>query len=122
MLLPETQAVSSYRPFHQWYPRWKLALPGDFGGRRGLLNSDFWSDSSTQHGQLVTWRVDNEGSFLGHMRASDVRLDQLKMQLGDHFTMRLGVEPAAQYVSGMNLFGRGSRDFQQDIIIRFAHH
>jgi predicted transcriptional regulator len=95
---------------------------GDFGGRRGLLNPDWWSDSSTQFGHLVTWRIDNEGSFIDHMRASDVKLEQLGIQSGDHFTMRLGVEPTAPHVGGMNLFGRSFGDYQQDIVIRYAHH
>ena len=96
--------------------------PGDFGGRRGLLNPEWWSDGSTQFGHLVTWRIDGTGSFLGHMRVSDVRLEQLNIQAGDHFTMRLGVEPDAPHVGGMNLFGRGFGDYQQDIVIRYAHH
>jgi len=96
--------------------------PGDFGGRRGLLNPDWWSDSSTQFGHLVTWRIDHEGSYIDHMRASDVTLDKLDIQSGDHFTMRLAVEPTAQHVGGMNLFGRGFGDYQQDIVIRYAHH
>jgi len=96
--------------------------PGDFGGRRGLLNPDWWSDSSTQFGHLVTWHIDGEGSFIDHMKVSGVKLEQLDIQSGDHFTMRMGVEPDAQHVGGMNLFGRGFGDYRQDIIVRYAHH
>ncbi len=32
--------------------------PGDFGGRRGRLNPDWWSDSLTQYGSLKSFSVD----------------------------------------------------------------
>ncbi len=96
--------------------------PGDFGGRRGLNNPDWWSDICSQFGHLLTWRIDDTGSFVDHMHASDVRLSQLSLQSGDHFTLRVGVEPTARHVGGMNLFGRGFGDFRQDILVRYSYH
>lgn len=96
--------------------------PGDFGGRRGLFNPEWWSDGASQFGHLVTWRIDGGGSFADHARASDITLDQLELQKGDHFTLRIGVEPDAVHAGGMNLFGRGFGDFDQDILIRYAYH
>lgn len=95
--------------------------PGDFGGRRGIQNPDWWPDSSTQYGQLITWRIDEEGSFLNHVRVSEIRLTELKLYESDHFTLCVGVEPNAEHVGGMNLFGRGFGDFAQDIVVRYAY-
>ena len=38
--------------------------PGDFGGRRGRNNPDWWSDSNSQFGRLVVWRVSAHGTQL----------------------------------------------------------
>lgn len=96
--------------------------PGDFGGRRGLNNPEWWSDSSTQFGHLLTWRIDALGSYLDHHRISDISLKDLKIQEGDHFTLRFGVDGAAAHVGGMNLFGRGFGDYRQDILFKYYYH
>lgn len=96
--------------------------PGDFGGRRGVLNPDWWSDISSQYGHLKTWRIDETGSYLDLARISDVKLSDLKLQEGDHFTMRVGVWPNARHVGGMNLFGEGFGDYPQPIVLKYAYH
>jgi len=95
--------------------------PGDLGGRRGLLNPKWWSDSSTQFGHLVTWRVDEEGSYVDHARISDVKLSDLRLDVGNHFTLRIGVDASAAHVGGMNLFGSEFGDFKQDILLRYTY-
>ncbi|MDL2206914.1 helix-turn-helix domain-containing protein [Eubacteriales bacterium OttesenSCG-928-N13] len=96
--------------------------PGDFGGRRGVRNPEWWSDSSTQYGHLKTWRVDESGSYLDLQRCSDVKLSDLNLQTGDHFSMQVGVRPDALHVGGMNLFGSSFGDYQQDILLRYEYH
>lgn len=93
--------------------------PGDFGGRRGVLNPEWWSDVCTQYGQLKTWHIDHEGSRLDHERISGVTLDDLGLE-GDYFTLRIGVHPDAAYPGGLNLFGAGFGDYPQDIVVKFA--
>lgn len=96
--------------------------PGDFGGRRGLLNPDWWSDSATQFGHLKTWRIDETGSYLDHARVSNKKLSELRLTERDFFTLRLGVQPDAQHVGGVNLFGAGFGDYPQHIVLKYAHH
>ena len=38
--------------------------PGDFGGRRGRLNPDWWSDFSTQYGMMKSLKITQECVFL----------------------------------------------------------
>lgn len=96
--------------------------PGDFGGRRGVLNPDWWSDNASQFGHLKTWRVDETGSFLDDDRVSNATLQDLNLSEGEFFTLRVGVAPDAQHVGGMNLFGAGFGDYSQDIVVRYAYH
>ena len=96
--------------------------PGDFGGRRGVLNPEWWSDNATQFGHLKTWRIDEAGSFLDNDRVSDAALKDLRLQESDFFTLRVGVSPDAQHVGGMNLFGAGFGDYPQHIVVRYAYH
>lgn len=96
--------------------------PGDFGGRRGVLNPDWWTDGCTQYGHLLTWRIDAEGSFADAMRVSGVKLEQLQLAANDFFTVRIGVDPQARHVGGMNLFGQGFGDYRQDIVFKYTYH
>lgn len=105
---------------HRLIGTWRS--PGDFGGRRGVLNPDWWSDNATQFGHLKTWRVDEAGSFLDGARVSDTALADVGLQEGEFFTLRIGVAPDAQRIGGMNLFGAGFGDYPQHIVIRYAYH
>lgn len=96
--------------------------PGDLGGRRGLLNPAWWSDSSTQFGHLLTWRIDATGSYLDHTRISNVTLADIRIQDGDHFALKIGVDGDAPHVGGMNLFGSGFGDYHQDILFKYFYH
>lgn len=95
--------------------------PGDFGGRRGVLNPEWWPEVGTQFGQLKTWRVDGRGCYLDHMRIGDVGLPALGIKEGDYFTVRIGVDAEAEHVGGMNLFGKGFGDYPQDILVKYAY-
>lgn len=92
--------------------------PGDFGGRRGFLNPDWWSDFNTQYGRLLTWRVDSRGTTLDEMHISNVTLDDLKLGSRDHIALRIGVTDENGIVGGMNLFGKRFGDYPQGIVMR----
>lgn len=93
--------------------------PGDFGGRRGLLNPDWWPAFSSQYGMLKNWRITREGSLLDGIPISDVCLHDLQIERRNYLSLRLGVRPDARHVGGMNLFGRGFGDYPQDIVLRY---
>lgn len=95
--------------------------PGDFGGRRGRFNPDWWVDSNTQYGQLKTWRVNRRASMLeGHI-VSAVTLEDLKLCGGERVTVRIGTKKSGGYSGGLNLFGKGFGDYPQDIILRYVY-
>lgn len=92
--------------------------PGDFGGRRGRNNPEWWSDSNTQFGRLTTWRVNAYGTQLEGLPVSRVSLGDLKLADSEYVSLRIGVEKSGDYAGGLNLFGRSFGDYPQDILMR----
>lgn len=95
--------------------------PADFGGRRGLLNPEWWSDVMTQYGLLCTLRVDHNGSFIDNSNVSDVKISDLRIANHDCITMRIGIDKNAEHIGGMNLFGDRFGDFNQALVLRLAY-
>lgn len=94
--------------------------PGDLGGRRGLLNPDWWPMYNTQYGYLVTWRVDKTGSYLDKTRVSDITIDDLHLAKHDALAVRLGIERDAEHIGGMNLFGDAFGDHPQALVLKIG--
>jgi len=95
--------------------------PGDFGGKRGLLNPTWWVEHMTQYGLLKIWSVDRDGSYVDGSRISDVTITRL-LALPQHpLTIRLGVKPDAEHQGGFNLFGRGFGNYAQDLVLRLHY-
>jgi predicted transcriptional regulator len=92
--------------------------PGDYGDIRGRYTPRWWKLAGSQYGKLVTWRVTDEGAFVDGSRASDVTLEQLR--LNDHHAIRLrvGIDENAEHPGGLNIFGRGFGNHDQDIVMR----
>lgn len=95
--------------------------PGDFGGRRGLLNPDCWSDYSTQYGLLKTIYVNDQGTFLDENPVSSVQISDLHIDEGKYFALRIGIKPDAAHVGGINLFGKKYGNYPQDIILKLSY-
>ncbi len=95
--------------------------PCDCGEHRGRLNPAWWSDLSTQHGFLKTWRVDQKGSYLDNMYISATTLSDLQLSASDAITVRIEVPEDAQHVGGINLFGEQFGDFPQDIVLQVGY-
>ena len=92
--------------------------PGDFGDKRGLYTPEWWKLKGSQYGMLKNWRVTSEGSFVDGMRVSDVTLDDLKLNEHRSIRMRIGVHEGSDHPGGINIFGRGFGNYDQDIIMR----
>lgn len=91
---------------------------GDYGDRKGLLNPDWYPSQSSQYGMLVKIRIDNEGTWIDNEIVSSVTIDELELTSANFFSLRLGVKPNSHYVGGVNLFGKGFGDHNQDIIVQ----
>ncbi len=92
--------------------------PGDFGDKRGVYTPDWWKLKGSQYGKLKTWHIGQNGSFVDGVRMSDITLADL--HLSDHQSIRLkiGVHEDAKHPGGINIFGRGFGNYDQDIILR----
>lgn len=95
--------------------------PGDFGDRRGKNNPEWWHDSSTQYGLLKTFRVDQHRSTVDNTRISDITLQDLNLDKLPYIRFKIGVKPDAVNKGGMNLFGRGFGNYDQDIIMKVQY-
>jgi len=92
--------------------------PGDFGGKRGVLNPDWWIEHMTQYGLQKIWTVDVDGTYVDGTRVSDVNLSRALVFPGQPITIRIGVNPDAEHQGGFNLFGSRFGNYAQDLVLR----
>lgn len=90
--------------------------PGDFGGRRGRLNPDWWSDFSTQYGMMKSLKITQECVFLDETPVSTQNIEKLKLQEGDYIALRIGIKKDAKHQGGINLFGEHFGDYSQGLV------
>ncbi len=102
------------KPVAQW------TSPGDFGDKRGIYTPDWWKLSGSQYGKLKTWRINGDGSYVDGVRVSDVTLGDLEIDKHRSIRMRIGVRDEAEHPGGINIFGRGFGNYNQDIIMRLG--
>jgi predicted transcriptional regulator len=92
--------------------------PGDFGDKRGTYTPDWWKLAGSQYGKLKNWRINGEGSFIDGIKISNVTLDDLVVHQHRSIRMRIGVHEDADHPGGINIFGRGFGNYDQDIVLR----
>ncbi len=92
--------------------------PGDFGDRYGIYTPRWWKLEGSQYGELKTWRITDEGSFIDWVRVSDTTLADLAMDDHHSIRLRVGIDGAATNPGGVNIFGRGFGNHDQDIVMR----
>lgn len=93
--------------------------PSDFGGRRGKLNPSWWPDKNTQYGQLKTWRLTDEGTYIDDIKVNDTDIQEYALADNEYISVRIGMKEEAKHVGGMNLFGDEFGDYSQDILMKF---
>jgi predicted transcriptional regulator len=92
--------------------------PGDFGDKRGVYTPAWWKLAGSQYGKLKNWRINGDGSFIDGVRISDVTLDDLGIDAHRSIRLRIGVREDAEHPGGINIFGRGFGNYDQDIVLR----
>lgn len=92
--------------------------PGDFGDKRGVFTPDWWKLKGSQYGKLKSWRVGTAGTYVDGVKISDVSLAMLDVAGHHSIRLRIGVRSDARHPGGMNLFGRGFGNYDQDIVMR----
>jgi predicted transcriptional regulator len=94
--------------------------PGDFGDRRGVYTPDWWKLAGSQYGELKRWRVTAAGTFLDGAPVSDTTLGDLELDRHRSIRVRIGVKDDARHPGGINIFGRGFGNQDQDIVMRLV--
>lgn len=95
--------------------------PADFGGIRGRLTPTWWDSADSQFGVLKRWRVTRTGTSVDGVMLSDVTVGTLGLSGTEPIVVRIGVDPEAPHVGGMNLFGREFGNYPQDIGLRIEY-
>jgi predicted transcriptional regulator len=91
--------------------------PGDFGDRRGRLTPNWWKTGNTQYGLLTKWTINNNGCYINNIMISDTNLRDIKMDNKTYLSVRFGNKEDAEYIGGLNIFGRAFGDYEQDIVM-----
>lgn len=96
--------------------------PGDFGDKRGVFTPAWWKLEGSQYGKLKTWRIADSGTFIDGVRISDLTVDDFDLEKHHSIRMRLGIDPGAEHPGGVNIFGKGFGNYDQDILMRLHLH
>ena len=86
--------------------------------RRGKFTPRWWKLEGSQYGKLKTWRVGADGTFIDGMRISGVTIRDLDLPKHHSIRMRIGIEEHAGHPGGVNIFGKGFGNYDQDIVMR----
>ena len=98
-----------------------IECPGDYGGRKGKLNPYWWSDTSTQYGDLRKLWITGNGCYIDERKVSEHTISSLGLNKNSYMSFKIGVKPNAKYVGGMNLFGEKFGDHPQNIVMEVFH-
>ncbi|MEO8757011.1 MAG: helix-turn-helix domain-containing protein [Devosia sp.] len=92
--------------------------PGDFGDQRGVYTPDWWSLRGSQYGMLKTWRIARNGTYVDGVKISPLSLKDLDLTSHNSIRLRISVKENAKNPGGLNIFGRGFGNYDQDIVLR----
>ncbi len=92
--------------------------PGDFGDKRGVFTPDWWKLKGSQYGKLKNFRINDDGAFVDGLRISGTTLNALRLSEHHSIRLRIGVHDDAKHPGGINIFGRGFGNYDQDILLR----
>ncbi|TCL68164.1 ArsR family transcriptional regulator [Rhizobium sp. BK251] len=91
--------------------------PGDYGDRRGLYSPAWWKLSGSQYGKLKTWTIDDKGTWIDGAMVSTQTIASLGIPDHHSIRFRIGIDEKAANPGGMNIFGKGFGDFDQDLVM-----
>ncbi len=92
--------------------------PGDFGDKRGTYTPEWWKLEGSQYGLNKVWSVTEEGSYIDGVQISPVTIADLKLSEHHSVKVKIGIRENAEHVGGLNIFGRGFGNYDQDIVLR----
>ena len=92
--------------------------PGDYGDVRGKLTPDWWKLAGSQYGLLKNWSVVDDGSYVDGTKVSNITLNEVDVRGHSSVKVRIGIKDNAVNVGGINIFGRGFGNYDQDIVMK----
>ncbi len=92
--------------------------PGDFGDKRGVYTPSWWKLKGSQYGKLKNWRLTDTGTFVDGVKISEVTLKDVDIDAHHSIRLRIAVREDAKHPGGINIFGRGFGNYDQDIVMR----
>lgn len=94
--------------------------PGDFGDKKGTYTPDWWK-SGTQYGLLKTIQITDNGSMIDGVYLSVTSLSDIVIEPGKDMSFRIEVPNSTTHTGGMNLFGKGFGNYDQNIEVRVEY-
>lgn len=94
--------------------------PGDYGDQRGKYTPAWWKLAGSQYGHLKSFRTTGEGTFIDGVKVSDVTLTDLALDAHRSIRVEIAVPEGATHPGGINIFGRGFGNYDQDILLRLT--
>ena len=91
--------------------------PSDFGDKRGVYTPAWWKVKGSQYGMLKSWRVTGDGSYVDGTKISPISLKELDLEGHRSIRLRIGIKDEAKHKGGINIFGRGFGNYDQDIVM-----
>lgn len=92
--------------------------PGDYGDTRGRYTPKWWKLTGSQYGMLKTWTVTERGTFVDGVKISDVCIKDLDVNAHRSIRLKVSVRKDARNPGGINIFGRGFGNYDQDIVMK----
>ncbi len=92
--------------------------PGDYGDKRGRFTPPWWRLKGSQYGILTNWMITEKGTFVGDQKLSDVSIGALRLDEHHSIRLRLGIDEEVGRPGGVNIFGKGFGNHDQDIRMR----
>lgn len=80
----------------------------------------WWPAETGPAGKLLSWQVDEGGTYLGNRRVSDTVISQLGLYQGPTVSMVIEVKADDDKQKGFSLYGECSGDHSQAIKLRFG--
>jgi predicted transcriptional regulator len=92
--------------------------PGDFGDKRGVYTPDWWKLKGSQYGKLKGFRINGAGTYVDGVKISPVSLKDLDLDVHHSIRLKISVKETATHPGGINIFGKGFGNYDQDIVLR----
>lgn len=94
--------------------------PGDFGGRKGRFTPSWWNLGS-EYGLLKTIKIKESGVYLDGIQVSKKGLSSFLENRNDFYTFKIECPKNSKHPGGVNLYGEGFGDYNQNILIKFSY-